>query len=292
MAERPRNIAASVRGRLFNLSRETGRPLDLLMTRYALERLLFRLGESRHGERFVLKGAMLMTSWIDDPFRPTRDIDLLGFGDPDAETMLALFREVCAVALEDGVAFDAEALKVTTNREDLAYGGLRLETYAAIDRARLRIIIDIGFGDAIEPGLEPLDLDVLLDQPPPRLRAYARETAIAEKFQAMVMLGQVNTRLKDYYDIWVLARGYEFDAGRLARAIAATFKRRSTDLPTERPDGLLAAFAADPGKQRQWATLLDNAAVNPGPLVDVLDDLTAFLMPAAARARELGETGT
>jgi predicted nucleotidyltransferase component of viral defense system len=232
------DMGASVRGRLLNLSRETDRPFDLLLTRYALERLLYRLGESGHGDRFVLKGAMLMTSWMDDPFRPTRDIDLLGFGDPDEEAMLQLFREVCAIDLNDGVRFDPDALKVTANRQDLAYGGLRLQTYAAIGGAKLRIIIDIGFGDAIEPGLEPLDLPVLLDQPPPRLRGYARETVVAEKFQAMVMLGTANTRLKDYYDIWVLVRGGELDAGRLTLAVAATFERRSTPIPVGILEGL------------------------------------------------------
>ena len=281
------DMGASVRGRLLNLSRETDRPFDLLLTRYALERLLHRLGESRHGERFVLKGAMLMTSWMDDPFRPTRDIDLLGFGDPDQEAMLELFREVCAIDVDDGVRFDLGALKVTANRKDLAYGGLRLQTYATIGGARLRIIIDIGFGDAIEPGLEELDLPVLLDQPPPRLRGYARETVIAEKFQAMVMLGTANTRLKDYYDIWILARGGEIDAARLALAVAATFERRSTPIPVGLPDGLSDAYASDPARIRQWVTFIEDVAVAPGSLATVVEELAGFLMPIAAAASRL-----
>ena len=281
------DMGASVRGRLLNLSRETDRPFDLLLTRYALERLLYRLGESGHGDRFVLKGAMLMTSWMDDPFRPTRDVDLLGFGDPDQEAMLDLFREVCAIDLDDGVRFDLDALRVTANREDLAYGGLRLQTYATIGGAKLRIIIDIGFGDAIEPGLEELDLPVLLDQPPPRLRAYARETVIAEKFQAMVMLGTANTRLKDYYDIWILARGGEIDAARLALAVAATFERRSTQIPVGLPDGLSDAYAADPARTRQWATFIEDVAVDPGSIAKVVEELAAFLMPIAAAASSL-----
>jgi predicted nucleotidyltransferase component of viral defense system len=281
------DMGASVRGRLLNLSRETDRPFDLLLTRYALERLLYRLGESGHGDRFVLKGAMLMTSWMDDPFRPTRDIDLLGFGDPDEEAMLQLFREVCAIDLNDGVRFDPDALKVTANRQDLAYGGLRLQTYAAIGGAKLRIIIDIGFGDAIEPGLEPLDLPVLLDQPPPRLRGYARETVVAEKFQAMVMLGTANTRLKDYYDIWVLVRGGELDAGRLTLAVAATFERRSTPIPVGIPDGLSKAYAADPARVRQWTMFIEDVAVAPGSLASVIDELVTFLMPVARAAAGL-----
>ena len=281
------DMGASVRGRLLNLSRETGRPFDLLLTRYALERLLYRLGESGHGDRFVLKGAMLMTSWMDDPFRPTRDIDLLGFGDPDQEAMLDLFREVCAIDVDDGVRFDLHALKVTANREDLAYGGLRLQTYAMIGGAKLRVIIDIGFGDAIEPGLEALDLPVLLDQPPPRLRGYTRETVVAEKFQAMVMLGTANTRLKDYYDIWILARGGEIDAARLARAVAATFKRRSTPIPVGLPDGLSEAYAADPARVRQWARFIEDVVVAPGGLASVVNELAGFLMPIAEAAASL-----
>lgn len=287
MAKDIRNMGASVRGRLLNLSRETGQNYNLLLTRYALERLLYRMTQTSHKDRFVLKGAMLITTWFDDPYRPTRDIDLLGFGDPEPEAMLGIFREICSVELEDGVAFDRDALRVTANREDLAYGGLRLQTNALIGGAKLRIIIDIGFGDAIEPGLEPLELPVLLDQPAPKLRAYARETVVAEKFQAMVMLGQANTRLKDYYDIWVLSQSYAFDEQRLARAIAATFERRGTPLPTALPDGLKPAFYEDEAKVAQWRAFVADVAVDPGDLKAVAEALAAFLMPAAKAAAAL-----
>ncbi len=280
-------MGASVRARLLNLSRETGQPLDLLLTRYALERLLYRLTQAGYRDRFVLKGAMLMTTWFEDPMRPTRDIDLLGFGSADADEMLGLFRKICAIQMDDGVEFDCDALQVTANREDLAYGGLRLQTYASIGGAKLRIVIDIGFGDAIEPGLEELDLPVLLDQPAPHLRAYARETVVAEKFQAMVMIGQANTRLKDYYDLWVLARSYSFDEQRLATAIAATFKRRGTDIPADLPDGLKPAFYEDRAKQAQWTAFLEDVAVQPGTLEEVCKTLAAFLLPAAAAAHDV-----
>lgn len=280
-------MGASVRARLLNIARETGQPLDLLLTRYALERLLYRLTQTRHQDRFVLKGAMLMTTWFDDPMRPTRDVDLLGFGSSDADEMLGVFREICTIELDDGVTFDLASLRVTANREDLAYGGLRLQTYASVGGAKLRIVIDIGFGDAVEPGLEQLELPVLLDQPPPLLRAYARETVVAEKFQAMVMLGQANSRLKDYYDLWVLARSYEFDPDRLAKAIAATFKRRGTEIPADLPDGLKPEFHEDEAKRAQWAAFVEDVAVQPGTLAEVCEALAAFLMPAAARAREV-----
>lgn len=212
-----RNIGASVRARLLNLARQRKQPFDVLLTRYVLERLLYRLSTTAHRDRFVLKGAMLLTTWFDDPARPTRDLDLLGFGDPDADAMLGIFREICAVPADDGVTFDIAALAIDRIREELAYGGLRIKTVATIDRARIPVVVDIGFGDAVEPGLDELDLPVLLDLPAPRLRVYARETVIAEKFQAIVMLGHANSRMKDYYDIWLLSRTHEFKGDGLAR---------------------------------------------------------------------------
>ncbi len=182
MADEIRNIGASVRARLLNLSRANGQSLDLVLTRFALERLLFRLSRSRYAERFVLKGAMLLMSWFEDPHRGTRDLDLLGFGDPGPEAMLETFREILAQDADDGVVFDADALRVDHIREKLEYGGLRLRSMALIAGARINLTIDIGFGDALEPGAEVMDYPVMLDLPAPRLRAYARETVIAEKF--------------------------------------------------------------------------------------------------------------
>ncbi len=203
MAKPLRDIGASVRARLLTLSRDKGQPFDLLLTRYAIERLLYRLSVSAHSNRFVLKGAMLMTTWFDDPHRPTRDVDLLGYGDSAPEPMLAAFRDVCVIELHDGIVFDADALRVELIREELDYGGLRLRTTARLAGARIAIVIDIdiGCGDAVEPGVEDIVLPVLLDLPAPRLRAYARETVVAEKFHAMVALGIANSRMKDFYDV-------------------------------------------------------------------------------------------
>lgn len=287
MAKDVRNVGASVRARLLNLARKEGKSHELLLTRYALERLLYRLTQTPHADRFVLKGAMLMSTWFDDPHRPTRDIDLLGFGDPAGDAMLDVFKDACSVQADDGVEFSVDELQVTANREDLAYGGLRLQTQASIAGARVRIVVDIGFGDAVEPGLEVLELPVLLDQPAPRLRAYARETVVAEKFEAMVKLGQVNSRLKDYYDLWLLSQSYEFDPERLARAIAATFKRRGTAIPADLPPGLTRAFYEDRAKITQWRAFVDDVAVDPGSLADVAQALQAFLMPASREATEI-----
>ena len=282
-----RNVGASVGARLLNLAKERNQPFELLLTRYALERLLYRLSSTRHRERFVLKGAMLIATWFVDPHRPTRDLDLLGFGDPDSDAIAQAFREVCAVQADDAAVFDVAGVSVDRIREEQEYGGLRIKTTATIDGARVRILVDVGFGDAVVPGLTELELPVLLDQPAPRLRAYPRETVIAEKFQAMMMLGRANSRMKDFYDIWLLARSYEFKGDRLARAIAATFAHRKTAIPTEVPDALTRAFAADPMKQKQWAAFAANVTANPGSLTKVVDELAAFLMPHANDARKV-----
>ncbi len=287
MPEPVRNMGASVRARLLNLSRERNQPFELLLTRYVLERLLYRLSTTKHRDRFVLKGAMLMTTWFDVPFRPTRDLDLLGFGDDEPNAMLAAFREICAVDANDGVHFDIAGLTIDSIRDEAEYGGLRLKTYAVIAEARVRVMVDIGFGDAVEPETEEVDLPVLLDLPSPRLRAYPRETVIAEKFQAMVMLGRANSRMKDFYDIWLLSRTHEFDGENLPRAISATFTRRKTPIPETVPDALTRAFADDPAKQQQWASFIEAIDAEPIGFARVIEEIAAFLMPYAEIARKM-----
>lgn len=289
MAKEIRNVGASVRARLLQLAKASGQSFDLVLTRFALERLLFRLSQSPHAGRFVLKGAMLMMSWFDDPHRGTRDLDLLGFGDSEPDPMLETFRDILAQEVDDGVMFDADTLRVDRIREELEYGGLRLRAVASISGARISLTIDIGFGDALEPGAEMLDYPCMLDFPAPRLRAYARETVIAEKFQAMVMLGRVNSRMKDFYDIWILSRSFDFDDDRLARAIAATFERRETGIPEALPDALTDDFANDEQKRRQWRAFVEGVAHNPGDLTNVIPEIAAFLMPHAISAAKLAK---
>jgi len=206
---RARNVGASVRQHLLNLAHARGRPLEGLLTRYALERLLHRLSLSPYRERFVLKGALLLTTWFDEPHRATRDLDLLGFGDPSDDALLTAFREVMTIGVDDGIAFDSAGLQIQPIREDMQYGGSRLRTTAALAGARIPVVVDVGFGDAVEPGIEDIQLPVLLDMPSPRLRAYPQETVIAEKLHAMVTLGLANSRMKDYYDVWMLVRTFE-----------------------------------------------------------------------------------
>lgn len=287
MPEPKKNMGASVRARLLAISKANGQVFDLVLNRYAIERLLYRLSISPHAGRFVLKGATLLMTWLDAPHRGTRDLDLLGFGDPDGDKMLAVFREVMAAEGDDGIVFDTAALRVERIREHLAYGGLRLATTADIGGARVKISIDIGFGDALEPGPETLAYPVLLDMPAPQLRGYARETVIAEKFEAITSLGRDNTRMKDFYDIWILSRAFAFADDRLARAIKATFARRGTAIPVAPPDALTPAFAVDDQKRAQWAAFVETVDVDPGEMAVVLADLTAFLMPHAQTATTL-----
>ncbi len=288
MVKAIRDFGASVRARLLRLSKANGQNFDLVLTRFALERLLFRLSRSPHAGRFVLKGAMLMLSWFEDPYRGTRNLDLLGLGDPSEDLMMATFREILAQEFEDGIVFDPDSLRVARIREERDHGGLRLRAIASVGGARVALRIDIGFGDSLEPGAEIVDYPVMLELPAPRLRAYAPETVIAEKFQAMVVLGRANSRMKDYYDIWILSRSFSFDDGRLGRAIAATFARRGTDIPIDLPDALIPAFAADKQKQRQWRAFVEGVTYDPGELARVLEEIAAFLEPHAASAVEGG----
>ena len=279
MREPPSNTGASVRQRLLNLAREQGQPMELLLTRYALERLLLRLSDSRHRERFVLKGAMLLVAWFHEQHRATRGLDLLGFGNASHDVLLQTFREIMALPFDDGVSFDLAALTIAPIREQTEYGGSRLRTTAALAGARIPITIDIGFGDAVDPGTAYVELPALLGMPAPRLRTYPPEAVIAEKLHAIVVLGMANSRMKDYYDVWMLLSLLELDRDRLHRAISATFLRRSTVLPVEIPEGLTDAFADDATKLRQWGAFARDLSAGAPALSRVVLDLRTRLWP-------------
>lgn len=280
-------IGASVRARLGNLAREKRINLELLLVRYTLERLLYRLGQSKYRHRFVLKGAMLQTVWLEDPFRPTRDLDLLAHGNSEPESVRATFREILAIESGDGVVFDLDALSVEPIRLEAEYGGLRLETTARLAGARIKVQIDLGFGDAVTPEATEIDYPVLLDSPVPRIRAYPKEAVVAEKLQAIVALGATNGRMKDFYDLWMMSRHFAFDAAMLAKAIVATFVRRQTALPTEVPVGLSREFGADADANRRWGffTTRNVLAQVPGSFGEIITALRDFLMPAIGLAR-------
>jgi predicted nucleotidyltransferase component of viral defense system len=251
----PHNIAASVRQRLLNLSKASGVDYNQLLIRYAIERLLYRLSRSRHRENFVLKGAMLFVIWEGSPHRPTQDVDLLGFGDRSPDHIASVFRELCETAVEDdGIIFATKTVEAEEIRTTDEYGGVRVRFTASLGGAAIRVQADVGFGDAITPASPESNYPTLLpNQPAPHLRVYPRETVVAEKLEAIAKLGMLNTRFKDYYDLRYLAERFEFDGPVLVAAIAATFERRGTLLPTALPAGLSAAFATDQVKQTQWA---------------------------------------
>ncbi len=255
MKNPPRNVAASVRQRLLNLSKTSGVDYNQLLIRYAIERLLYRLSRSRHRENFVLKGAMLFVIWEGSPHRPTQDVDLLGFGDHSPERIATVFSELCETSVEDdGITFAANTVQAEEIRTTDEYGGVRVRFTASLGGAVIRLQADVGFGDAITPASPESNYPTLLpNQPAPHLRVYPRETVVAEKLEAMAKLGMLNTRFKDYYDLWYLAERFEFDGPVLVEAIAATFERRGTPLPLTLPVGLTSAFANDPVKQTQWA---------------------------------------
>lgn len=282
----PKNIGASVRAKLFNIARQRGQVFDVVLTMFVLERLLFRLSDSRFSDRFVLKGAMLLATWLSDFHRVTRDLDLLGYGSSVPEEVAEIFREVAGIKCPDGVEFDVEGIHVERIREEQEYGGLRLRTTAMLSDTRIPVIVDIGFGDAIAPGLEDIEYPVLLDFPTPKIRAYAPETVVAEKFQAMVSLGRVNSRMKDFYDVWMLSRTFDFNRDSLAQAIAATFRCRGTEIPTQRPDALTQNFSLEPIKVSQWQSFTEDFAGTIPDLSTVVEDLADFLMPAMVEANK------
>lgn len=283
-----KNVAQSVRQRLLNRAKETGQPNDLMLVRYALERLLYRLSVSAHAERFVLKGALLFTVWGQDDHRPTRDADLLGFGPSDLAHLVAVFREVCAVLFEDGIVYDAASVRAEQIAEDKVYVGARVTFEAELANARIPVQIDVGFGDAVTPEPETVEYPALLDFPRPKLRAYPVHTVIAEKFHAMVVLGEDNSRMKDFYDLWAISRRFDVELSVLAKAIAATFARRKTELPEGTPIALGARFAGSAVKQRQWEAFVrrNRLPANDVTLALTQEAIAALVMPAVELARK------
>lgn len=281
-----KNIPASTRQRLLQESRKRGIDFNLMLTNYALERFLYRLSCSSYHEQFVLKGAMLFPLWGVESYRPTRDLDLLSFGDAEEEYLTRVFRDICQVEVEDdGISYDHESVAVTAIRDQMEYGGSRIVIQAELARARIKVQIDIGFGDVVTPQPKYEEYPSLLKLPAPVLRAYPRETVVAEKFQAMIVLGMANSRMKDLYDLWFIGSTFPFNGVTLVKALTRTFARRDTDIPTDVPFCLSDEFAADSLKVRQWKAFLRRTAVHaPQELLAVIIFLKDFLMPPVTAA--------
>lgn len=275
------DLAASVRARLLNIAKAEGVDFNQVLVRYTLERFLYRLSQSPHADRFVLKGALLFTLWYDMPHRPTRDVDLLGFGPSDLESIGQTFRDIASVRAADGILFDPTSVGVEEIRKDAGYAGARVMINAELARARCRTQIDIGFGDAVTPGPVDAVYPVLIeDFPAPRLRTYPVYTVVSEKLHAIAVLGMTNSRLKDYLDLSVLLDREALDPNTLATAIAATFMRRGMTVPTELPIGLSDEFANDTSRQALWRAFLKKNEMTAVPLTDIVSALRVKLQPA------------
>jgi predicted nucleotidyltransferase component of viral defense system len=279
----PKNIVASVRQRLLDKARETGRPFNELLQYFAMERFLYRLSNSPYADSFVLKGALMLTVWEAPLTRPTLDIDLLGRIDNRIDTIVRVTKEICRQEVEpDGVVFDIATIGAERIAEDADYGGIRVRFRGSLGTARIVMQLDIGFGDVVIPSPEPTKYPVLLDLPAPHLLGYSRESTIAEKFEAMAKLGILNSRMKDFFDLWLLSRAFDFDGATLAEAILKTFSTRGTKIPAE-PIALTDAFAEDATKAAQWRGFLRRNRLSEAPkdLTEVIMSIGAFLKPIA-----------
>lgn len=281
------NLAASIRQRLLNRARQELVPFDAVLNRFGRERLLYRIGISEYRQKFLLKGAMLFALWYDMPHRPTRDMDLLGFGPGELFVLQRVFREISQQPADDGLRF-SETVQAEEIRKEASYAGARVILNATLEQARIPLQVDIGFGDAVTPAAEEVEYPVLLeDLSPPRLGVYPVYTVIAEKLEAIVQLGMVNSRLKDYFDLQVLLEREQLDELVLAQAVRRTFAVRSTPLPQQVPLGLSSEFGDDQGKQSQWRAFLERNDVPEVSLSSVVAQIREGLMPVLARAAEL-----
>lgn len=278
MTGRQRNLGASVRERLLRRAREHGEDFQFVLRRYAMERLLFRLAQSPYRGRFILKGAMLYAVWGEVAYRPTRDLDLLGRGPVGLEPVAACFRALCLVEVaDDGLRFPSNSVRVAEIREQGEYGGIRVRLEARLVTTRISLQVDVGFGDVVVPDPVEVDFPTLLGGSAPRLRAYPRETVVAEKLHAVALFGETNSRMKDFYDLFTLPRLFPFKGPTLTKAIAATFARRRTPLPPSLP--VRAAYFADDTRASQWRAYLsrDRLEAAPHNFTEVGEALRQFL---------------
>ena len=279
-----KNLPASIQDRLLNQARLSGRPFNELLQYYAIERLLYRLSQSKHAGQFVLKGALLFRAWGLPTFRPTRDIDMLGFTSNEVENLVAIFREVCGQEVqEDGLLFDPDTVTGERIKQDADYEGVRLHFASLLGIARVHLRIDVSFADIVYPAPVVMKYPVILPMPAPVLHSYPPETMVAEKLQAMIYLGIVNSRMKDFYDLWILANRFEFEGNVLQESIRRTFERRKTGIPASEPAAFSAQFAQE--KQSQWRAFIKTSAIadTPDQLEAILASLQEFIFPIFQR---------
>lgn len=295
MNREPRDLAASVRARLLGMATPRTNDFQDLLVRYALERLLYRLSVSDYRDRFILKGAMLFAAWSPRPHRVTRDMDLLGFGPPNIDGFETMFRELCTVQVEpDGLAYQPGTVSGARIREGDEYQGIRVTMQALLKKTRIPVQVDVGTGDSVIPAPEEVEYPTLLGFPAPRIRAYSRYSVVAEKLETMVVKSILNSRMRDFYDIWVLGRQFAFEGDVLRAAVEATFVRRKTPIPADAPEPLRPEFAQDAQKRQQWQAFLAKTKLFAGSddLAAVIATLRDFLQPvltALARGKEFNQ---
>jgi len=285
----PKNPGHSVFQRLLNYAKENREDFNLLLSRYAMERFLYRLSISEESDRFILKGASLFLVWKGRNYRATRDADFLALGSPDIEILAQSFRTICALPCPeaDGMVYLPDTLKAVAIRDDNEYDGVRITLFGQLNQARIPLQVDIGFGDAVTPAPENIDYPTLLDFPAPQLKAYPKYTLIAEKLEAMIHLGMANSRMKDFFDIWLLSTLFKFDGGTLTEAIRNTFNRRQTVLSEETPFAFTPEFYGDEQKQNQWNAFIrkSNPETQPPHLEETIQTIRKLLDPAINAAR-------
>lgn len=284
MTKQPRtNLAASVHQLLMNKANQTHRPFNELLQYYAMERFLYRLSKSPYTGKFILKGALMFTAWKLESYRPTVDIDLLGKAGNQVDNIVEITKRICSLPVEpDGLIFNSDSVTGTRIAEDADYEGVRTRFRANLGTARITLQLDIGFGDVIVPAAQPIDYPAILDFPAPRLRGYSKETIVSEKFESMVKLGTLNSRMKDYFDIWTLSRQFDFDGELLGNAITKTFSNRGTEIIVD-PVALTPRFADDPEKNIQWRGFIRKSRLDHLPnLAEVILTVAAFLRPVVA----------
>ncbi len=281
--ESKKNVAHAVRTHLLALAKQRKEDFNLLIERYALERMLFRLSNSSYVNRFILKGGLLVSLWSSDTYRPTRDADLLAFGDPQPEGLKEIFRELCTIESEaDGLLFDPTTVTDQAIKEDQEYSGTRIVIDAWLEQIKIRVQFDIGFGDAVYPEAQLAQYPTMIAElSSPRLKIYPRESVIAEKFETLVVRGLDNSRMKDFYDLWFLQHAFDFDGATLARSVQGTFERRRTAFVEEVPIGLSEQFYSSDAKLKQWNAFVQRNPVKqqPSDLAQVIIEVSGFILP-------------
>jgi len=283
-----KSLSASVHQRLLNKARETSRPFNELLQHFAIERFLYRLSKGPHADRFILKGALMFLAWSESRFRPTMDIDFLGKIDNSLEVIVTVIKNACEMDVEaDGMSYNGATATAVRITEDAEYAGVRVRLQGTLGNARASIQVDIGFGDIIIPGPSKIAYPSLLDFPAPELNGYTMESTIAEKFQAMVKLGVLNSRLKDFYDIWLLSRTFDFRGKILSEAVEKTFDNRNTQITAD-PTVFDTSFMEDERKKAQWLGFIKKARLTDAPerFEDVAAAVRVFLEPIATSLAE------